>query len=301
MNTRALALLATFTLLIAPVAQAARPVLPPLTELTTNQYNLVMAARAVEKLPPNRVRFVREEGFAGEVKESETLRVDEETFARITVDERYVVAYSYVTSNPQFRESKFEDPEGPRMIKVRGYGSPALFEDLPETRFLFEAGPQGKSTQPLDVVEALTRLMERPDASTRALAVVEFLLRPDLHAIVRPAHAERIARVVTDAQVEQELRAFLLEVAVALPDRSQRWMGDACRSVLAELDPQFDLVSHGPQLAERTLIAMGDHASVDDVQAMVPFLQSNAPRVVTAAIESMELLLLRAGRAQKSP
>ncbi len=303
MITRALKTTAAtvgLSLLLLSSAQAARPILPPLTEFTGNPYNLVMAGQAVEKIAPNKVRFERQEAFAGDVQASVVLRLDEETFADLQVDQTYIVAYTYVTSDPQFRESKYEDPEGPRMITVRGYGSPALFEDTPDMRFLFESVQRDDPPMARDVLEALTRQMARADTRTRALAVVELLLRRDLLASMRPQQAERVATLVTDPAVDQELRAFLLEVAVAFPDRSQRWLRDACREVLAQLEPQFVLETHGPALATATIRAIADHGSSQDVQALVPFLQSNAPKVVTAAIESIEVLLLRDGRAAPS-
>ncbi|MEM9386195.1 MAG: hypothetical protein AAGA68_14115 [Pseudomonadota bacterium] len=295
------ALIAILGLVSLPHAYAARPVQPPLTEFTTNPYNQVMAGRVVEKIAPNKVRLERQVAYAGDVAASVILRIeDEETFAEVREGQSYIIAFSYFTSDPQFRESKYEDPEGPRMIRLRGLGTSALFEDTPETRFLFESASGEAQPDPRDVLEALTRQMVRPDPRTQSLVVVELLLRRDLHASVLPPQAERVAEVVSNPEVVQELRAFLLEAAVAFPDRSQRWLREACRQVIAALEPDFALETHGPQLATAVLVAMADHGAAEDVQAMVPFLASNAPKVVRAAIESIEIVLLRAGRASPS-
>lgn len=295
------ALVGILAVTLLPCAHAARPIQPPLAEFTDNPYNQVMAGKVAEKIAPNKVRFERQVAYAGEVEESVVLRMeDEQTFADVQEGQSYIVAFSYFTSDPQFRESKYEDPEGPRMITVRGLGDAALFEDTPDTRFLFESATREVPPDRRDVLEALTRQMVRADARTRSLVVVELLLRPDLHASVRPRQGERVAKVVSDPAATQELRAFLLEVAVAFPDRSQRWLREACRQVIAELEPQFALETHGPQLATAALEAIADHGTAEDVQSIVPFLASNAPKVVRTAIESIEVLLLREGRASPS-
>ena len=68
------------------------------------------------------------------------LRTDEETFAEIVVGDSYVVAWSYLRRNRRVIGGWEEDPNGPFVVNLLGLGSTALFEDTPETRFLFAPG-----------------------------------------------------------------------------------------------------------------------------------------------------------------
>lgn len=272
-------------------AQAARPVQPPLTELTRSQTH-VMRARAVRRVDDERFEFQRLADLSGESAQLTAIRVAASAQADVHPGDTYVLAHSQIVSNPQRREEKLIDPRGPRIIGVRGLGTLALFEDTAEVRFLFataRGGVDGEATDEDAVVEALLRQLARPDARTRALVAMELYLRDELHPRLDEAQTRRLVDVVADPALEDELRAYLVETAAAAPGaRTYRWLFDTLRDILDASAVTLELAGHRPRLVTESLIALRQAARPDDAGRAARLLRSNAPRVVEAAIELLD-------------
>jgi hypothetical protein len=281
--------LAAAVIAAAP-AYAARPVAPPLTELTRN-YNFVLVAEAESRDEGNRIAFRRVENLSTESGPVVNVRMNDKAYANVKLGTTYIVAYTTVTSNPQFREAKYLDPEGPRLLDVRGLGTPALFEPTPQLRFLFQSARAEKPPPDRAVLDALLAQMARPDHASRTLVILEFYLRPALHALINEADAKTVRQTIADTGLDTELRSFLLEAALHFPASAKAtWLADAYRDVIASSGAQYDLASHVPGLvrtAVRGLRVVGD---ATDVQRLAPLLLSNAPAVATAALETMDAL-----------
>src|ERR1044072_8512658 len=93
-------------------AHAARPVQPPLTELTRN-YDFVLVAEAESREGANRIIFRRVEKLFAEGEPIVTVRMDEDTRADVKVGETYIVAYTTITNEAPLRDHKYVDPAGP--------------------------------------------------------------------------------------------------------------------------------------------------------------------------------------------
>lgn len=280
---------ATVVLAEAP-AHAARPVQPPLRELTRN-HNYVLVAQAESREGDKRIVFKRTEALHATGDEVITVRMDEETRAGIELGKSYIVAYTDVTDDGQLRDHKFLDPEGPRLLSVRGLGTPALFEVTPELRFLIRTARAEKAPSDREVLDALLTQMARPDANARSLVVLEFYLRPQLQTIVGERDEATIRKVITDAALDTELKSFLLEASLKFPrPEKAAWLKPLYRQIIDTSGAQFDLTTHIPGMVEtavKGLRVLGERA---DTQRLKPLLLSNAPAVAKAALATMDEL-----------
>jgi len=267
---------------------AARPTEPPTKELTRN-LTYVILAEALAKPAINKVVFRRIQAFGSETDSKVTLRMKPQAYEAIELERRYVIAYSSVKSDRQFHDHKYIDPKGPRLKNVRGLGTPAVFENTPEVRYLFDTA--GKNPPAGEVVNALLRQMARPDEWTRAMVVLEFLLRPELHGLVSKMDREAFDAVLSAGNANSELKTFVLQAAENFPaDVQQNWLDGHYRRALNTLKPEFDLASFEPGFALAAINGLGKRGTQSDSKTIKPFLTSNAPSVARAAINAMDKL-----------
>ncbi len=265
---------------------AARPILPPLTELTRQQTH-VMAARALARGPGSSVVFECVENLTGQSDARMSIRTDAQTLADIELGQTYVLAHSNVISNPQRREEKLIDPKGSRIVSIRGLGTTALFEDLPDIRQLFRTArtPLNKAGEQA-LTGTLVRLMQRQDARTRTLVIGEFFLREPIRSHVSERQARLVGRVINDPALNAELKSYLVETAGGFDGASeQTWMGDILRGIIDQTGAQVDLATHEPRLLSQSVITLQHTAKTSDEARITALLRSNAPRVVQASIE----------------
>jgi hypothetical protein len=201
------------------------------------------------------------------------------------------VAYTTITNDGQFREHKYLDPEGPKLLDVRGLGTPALFEATRELRFLFQTARAEEPPADRAVLDALLALMARPDPRGRSLVILEFYLRPQLQALITESDEKIVRDTIADDGLHTELKSFLLEAALKFPrPEKATWLAAAYRDVIASSGAQYDLATHVPALvktAVKGLRVVGERA---DAPRLTPLLLSNAPGVATAALETMDSL-----------
>jgi hypothetical protein len=271
-------------------AHAARPVQPPLMELTRN-YSFVLVAEAASRKGENRITFRRVEKLFADSEPMVTVRMDEDTCAAVELGETYIVAYTTVTNDAQFRDHKYLDPEGPKLLDVRGFGAPALFEATPALRFLFQTARAAEPPADRAVLDALLAQMARPDHRSRSLVIMEFYLRPALQAMISESDEKIVRDTIADSGLHTELKSFLLEAALKFPTPAKAtWLAAAYRDVIASSGAQYDLTTHVPGLvatAVKGLRIVGERA---DAQRLTPLLLSNAPGVATAALKTMDAL-----------
>jgi hypothetical protein len=281
--------LAAIAIAHAP-AHAARPVRPPLTELT-QPYNFVLVAKAESREGENRIVFRRLEKLFAEGEPLVSVRMDEETCTDVALGGTYIVAYTTVTNDAQFREHKYLDPEGPKLLDVRGFGAPALFEPTRELRFLFQTARAEEQPTDRAVLDALLAQMARPDSRSRSLVILELYLRPELQALVSESDEKIIRDAIADRGLHAELKSFLLEAALKFPRPDKAtWLAAAYRDVIATSGVQFDLTTHVPELVDTAVKGLRVVGERSDAQRLAPLLLSNAPGVATAALETMDVL-----------
>ncbi len=177
-------------------------------------------------------------------------------------------------------------------MTIRGLGSVALFEDLPDVRKLFrnartatdEAGEQA-------LAGTLVRLMQRPDERTRTLVIGEFFLREQARHHISARQARKVGQAIADPALNPELKSYLVETAAGFDGASQQqWMGDILRRLIDDTGPQVDLATHTPRLLSQSVMTLQHTAKASDEARITALLRSNAPRVVQASIEFLQAL-----------
>jgi hypothetical protein len=273
---------------VSATSQAARLIIPPSQELTRN-HNITMVAVAKQRLGEYRVTFERVAPLYGKSEPEVSMRMDEATYNDIEIGETYIVAYSKVTHNEQRREEKVIDPRGPRLLKVRGYGSRALFENTAQVRFLFETARAEEPPGDRQLLAALVSQMGSDDPRTRALVIVELYLRPELARIASKADVKQFRAVIDDKNTETELRAFLLETALEFPENTtRRWLAKTYRGIVDNTSAQFDLNSRQPALVETAVNGLRARGDQRDFGRLSGFIASNAPKVAEASVKTMD-------------
>lgn len=285
-----LALLWTTVFLIPLASHAARPLGPPIEELAS-RYNIVMVAKAAERIASDRVRFERVTAYYGDAADSIVLRTGETDAPFVEIGRTYVLGYSVVTSDSQFRETKFEDPEGPKIVRMRGVDARAVFADTEHLRFLFEQAVAEQPAAPRKVLDAVLAQMQRDDERARILVALELTLRPDLIELVSPDDGRIIRDVIASEAVPVQTRDFLLRTASRFPAEARDdWLAAAQRAIVKTAPDTLDLVSPMPSYVRTAALGLRSSGDASDVPALGRLLASNAPGVAKAALEAMDAL-----------
>jgi hypothetical protein len=269
-------------------ARGEEPLQPPLTELT-GSHHYVLVGKAESRDGENGIVFRREEDLFAESEPVVTVRMDAETRADVQLGETYIVAYTTITNDPRVREHKYLDPEGPKLLDVRGLGTPALFAPTPELRFLFQTAREEEQPTDRAVLDALLAQMARPDPHGRSLVILELYLRPQLQEMISTPDEKIVRSTIADPALDTELRSFLLEAALKFqtPDKAT-WLAAAYRDVIASSGVHFDLTTHVPELVGTAVKGLRIVGEPGDAQRLAPLLRSNAPGVAIAALETMD-------------
>jgi hypothetical protein len=289
---------AALAALVPVVSMAARPVDPPSVELTRGENNVV-AATVVARPDATHIVVRIEDVLAGEAEGELVLRSDADPLARVEVDTRYLIAFTRLANDDQFRDAKFLDPEGPRILTLRGLRDIAVIEDTLAARFLFERA-RGED-QPSDGarLEAIMALVYAGDQRTRGFALEELYLRSELPSAMSEFTTRALAEMALDASLPLQLRQFIVETTLAVPARDQQpWLLAMDRKLLADAPPQMDLVTAQPLLVSTAIKAVAAHGSADDVPLLLPLVESNAPGVAKRALETAGALDPAATRAR---
>jgi len=270
-------------------AFAARPLGPPIEELQADP-ELVRIAVVVasEKKAPPRIRFTISERFSGESPDELVLRMDEDTFADVTVGQGYVVAWTDQRKVRLLREGYEKDPDGPSIVTVRGLDSKALFEDSPEIRFLFTPRDSSSAEDTTGETNALLAQMQREDFRSRDLVVGQLFLKPDLSQQMNRAQAEKLRQVLQTPGLGAQHHDNLLQSALRLPNELRTpWLGEEYRRVIILQGTQYDLNSFVPGLVKNSAAGLGRVGDQDDIELLSILLYANNPGVAKAALASM--------------
>ena len=214
----------------------------------------------------------------------------EEVYGDVEAGETYVVAFSNVRRNFRFRELHEVDPEGFRVLNLLG-GGPALFEDTAGVRLLFANRDTEKPPAPKALLAAAVATLSSDDPRTRAFAALELRHRPEWLALMSSADARAVRATIADTGVAPEVRHYLLETARELPaGLTGSWLVKEGRSILRSVDPQLDLTSSFPLLAINAIGVVEEGGGKADGAVVSPFLGSNNPGVVKAALKALDRL-----------
>jgi hypothetical protein len=273
-------------------ALAAKRLGPPIEDLQSEPDRIrIVVAEALKKPESPGIVFSISERLSGESPDEVLLRTDEETFADVEVGRSYVVAWSYLRRNRRVIGGWEEDPNGPLVVNLLGLGSTALFEDTPETRFLFAPGSIDESGDTDQQLDALLAQMQREDFRSRGLVISELYLRPDLTEKMGSSQAQVLKTVLQTQALDPQHRDFMIRSTLRLPeDLTSPWLGEELRKIIIENGTQYDLASFVPGLvrtAARGLKQAGERA---DIELLSMLLYANNPGVSKAALASMDHL-----------
>ncbi len=273
-------------------ALAAKRLGPPIENLQSEPERVrIVVAEAIKKPKAPGIVFSISERLSGESPDEVLLRTDEETFADVKVGVSYVVAWSYLRRNRNVIGGWEEDPNGPFVVSLLGLGSTALFEDTPQTRFLFAPGSIDESGDRGQQLDALLAQMQREDFRSRGLMISELWLRPDLTEKMGSSEAEVLKTVLQTQSLDPQHRDFIIRSALRLPaDLTSPWLGEELRKIIIEHGTQYDLTSFVPGLVRTAARGLQQAGGVADIELLSLLLYANNPGVSKAALTSMSHL-----------
>jgi hypothetical protein len=262
---------------------------PPVGELQKYPERIrIVVARAAAKVDSSGIQFSVDERLCGEAPDEVLLRVDEDTFADVTIGSSYVLAWTYLRRNRGVIGGWEEDPAGPSVVQVMGLGATALFEDTPQIRFLFSPASQAGIEGPGRQLDALLAQMQRSDYRSRGLVITELYLRPDLTEQMNPAQVELLKEVLQTQELEAQNHDFLLRAALRLPaDQTSPWLAESFRKIIILHGTQYDLASYVPGLVRTAARGLQQTGAPPDIELLSILLYSNNPGVATAALDAM--------------
>ena len=287
LSTCALSL--AIALAVAGAAHAATELKAPVKMLMKG-HNRVAVLQAAAKKSDSQIAFKSHKTLYGEPLSEVTLRLDETTYSEVEIDQTYVVAFSNIRRNFRFRELREVDPAGFRVLTILG-GGPALLDDSPAVRLLFEADRAKELPPSADRLAAALTTLTSDDDRTRTFGALELSFRPEWIEQMEAEHVASLRRSLRDTRFGPNLRDRLLEVANKLPDARKRpWLAEETRRTLGTLEPQFDLTTFFPRLAVTAITILGAQGNKTDASLVAQFLEANNPGVVEAALEALDEL-----------
>lgn len=213
---------------------------------------------------------------------------DRSAFRELVAGRRYVVAFTRLASDDQFRDAKYIDPEGPRVLHLRGLPAPAVFDDAPALRFLFQRA-RGEEQQPTDRqrLDAILDLMQQPPLATRAFAIEELYLRDELRPVVGATDALIVRHAMARPGLPVQLVQFLFETAQQFSaGPAAPWLhGEAVR-IVRSTGPKLLLTSAEPLLVKTAMRTISAAHDAHDLPAVLALLASNSPVIVRMALEA---------------
>jgi len=277
-------------LAVAQPAISARPLGPPIEELLNNPELVRIAiATASKKEESPRIRFAFSDRISGESPNQLVLRMDEDTFADVKAGQSYVVAWTDQRKVRLLREGYEKDPDGPSIVKVRGLGSYALFQDSPEIRFLFAPHDRSGTEDTGQEINALLEQMKSDDYRSRDLVVGELFLKAELSKHMSRSQVEKLKSILQLPGLSAQHRDYILQSALRLPgELHSPWLGEEFRRVIILYGTQYDLNSFVPGLVKTSAKGLGQVGEQNDIELLGILLYSNNPGVSKAALASMD-------------
>jgi len=269
---------------------AAKRLGPPIEDLQSEPERIrIVIAQAADKTKPDRVQFSISERLSGEAPAEVLLRIDEQSFADTVVGDSYVVAWSYMRRNRRVIGGWETDPEGPFIVQLMGLGSTALFEDTPDTRFLFAPDAMDVSGNKSQQIDALLAQMQRQDFNSRGLVISELYLRPDLIESMQAVQVEVLKYVLQKRELDPQHRDFVYRSALQLPkDMTTPWLAEEFRKTIIMRGSQYDLGSFVPGLVRTAARGLQQTGETSDIELLNMLLYSNNPGVSEAALNAMD-------------
>jgi len=286
-------LLSVFLVLVMmQTAYAAKRLGPPIEDLQSEPERIrIIVAEAGKKIEPNRIHFIISERLSGEAPDEVELILDEATYADVSVGQSYVVAWSYLRKNRRLPKKWEENPDGPYTLQTMGMGTPTVFEDTPDTRFLFAAGTFTQSGNSGQQIDALLAQLQREDVRTRGLVISELYLRPDLTEAMSPVQVELLKSTMLTQDFKPLHRDFIFRTASRLPpDQTSPWLAEELRKTIIFHGTQYDLGSFIPSLVRTAARGLQQAGAPSDVDMLSSLLYSNSPGASKAALAAMNHL-----------
>lgn len=276
-------------ILSIPAAEAAR-VVPAPSQALVHPRNRVALVEILELQEPAKVRCRVLESLVGDSPELLEVRLRPETLEEAQPGERYLLGYTTLRKNPLLRDVIEEDPDGPKAVRLP-LAEDALLRDRPEIRLLISVGLDRDAVPLSRQLGAVMTLIDGTEPRARQLATFELFARGELVEKLGANELERLAAHIRSVERSPSERDILLRTLYKLPPERRRGpAASACRVVLGQLDPQFDLSTAEPTLAVTAANLLGETGKGDDLSLLMPFVSSNNPAVGRAAFDAMRQL-----------
>lgn len=274
------------------MAYAAKRLGPPIEDLQSEPERIrIVVAEAVKKTEANRIQFNVSERLSGEAPNEVELITDEVTYGDVVLGQSYVVAWTYLRRNRRLPAGWEENPEGPFTVQLMGMGTTTVFEDTPDTRFLFAPGTVAQSGNKDQQINALLTQLQREDFRTRGLVISELYLRPDLTEAMEPSHVDGLKSVLLKQALDPQHQDFLFRTALRLPPKlTSPWLGEELRKTIIMHGTQYELRSFIPGLVRTAARGLQRVGSASDIGLLSSLLYSNSPGVSKAAFAAMSHL-----------
>lgn len=308
-------------LLLPTTPRAAEPVAPPSVQMTGEGASVVAAEvltrpdashltlRIVEVIAgagaheddDGENEAASGEGSGAPAEEDEvTIRTTRPgDFADVPVGGRFLVAFTRLANTDQFRDAKFLDPEGPRVLRLRGEPLAAVFPDHAELRFLFARARGEAQPSRRERLDAVLALMQTPSPSLRAFAIEELFIRAELPPVFGLADVQVVHRTLMRPGLPMQLQQFLLDTALRFPQGpTAAWLHRESLRIVRSLGPELNLVTPEALLvttAMKSIAAVNDRR---DVHVVLPMIASNSPPVVRSALDAAHAMNARATLAR---
>jgi hypothetical protein len=273
-------------------AYAAKRLGPPIEDLQSEPERVrIILAEAIKKTESNRIHFSISERLSGEAPDEVALMIDEETFSEVVVGRSYIVAWTYLRRNRRLRTGWEENPDGPYTVQLMGLGVTTVFEDTPDTRFLFAPGSIAQSGNSGKQIDALLAQLQREDFRTRGLVISELYLRNDLTEAMNPAQVDVLKGVLQNQALDPQHRDFVFRAVLRLPpDLTSPWLAEEFRKTIILHGTQYDLSSFVPGLVRTAARGLQQAGAPSDIDLLSSLLYSNNPGVSKAALAAMNQL-----------
>ncbi len=268
------------------MAQAAKPVQPPVKALV-NPYHRIIVATGASELQGNKAEFHVSKVLFGDDIETILLAMKPAAVQEYQKGKKYLIVYSEVIKHPVVRDEKVINPDGPTIVDYIILKS-ALLDYSDGLVDLFENEINGQSKLAQKSITHLLKELRSRNPLNRQFAAFELKFRPEYYAYFTSEQVSGLQSILKEKVLDDELTTYVLTTFYNLKKvDTQKWLVKYCQQLINARGAQLELASFAPGLVKEAADILGNLGDEKALSSLETLVYSNSPSVARVAFQSI--------------
>lgn len=282
---------------LSNLANAAKPWGPTFTDLAKAVNTTALVE--VDSQAGDEITVKVKDVILGDFEEGKslTLKFSDDTFGALSVGETKLVTFSFLKKHPTLRDEYIEDPNGPRVLDIRGLSTNAAFDVNPKVVELFGLQKEILTVKDDGALAAFQKknsellvsaIKTATDIRTQRLLLPELMLRDDLHSVISEKQANILLKELEKSDRSDELDIMLFTALQKIEATNDKRLAKYSKKLLGQKSEQVNLASYEPGLIVKALESFPAGSKSKDLHVIEKYLNSNSPSIVKQTIKAMD-------------